>query len=100
MNLELEFTLHEPGFFTVNALVLPGDPVKYELIDHKVGEGPFDATGFKELLDKVRFDRGTKFQFRAIKDGKWGLITIPLPEWPVSSGYMIRVARFGGDLRL
>ena len=100
MILELEFTLHEPGFFTVNALALPGDPVKYELIDQKVGEGPYDATGFKELLDKVRFERGPRFQFRVIKEGQKGLVTIPLPEWPVSSGYMIRVARFGGDLRL
>ena len=103
MNLELEFTLHEVGLFTVKALILPPDPadeIRYTLVDKKVDEGPQDAERFKALLDKVRFDKSPKFQFYAHKGGKKRLVTVLLPAWPVSLGYTIRMVRFTGTLRL
>jgi len=105
MNLELQFTLHEAPepFFTVKALILPKDPtdeIRYTLVDKKADEGPQDAERFKALLNRVRFPKGPKFQFYVHKGGKRRLATIPLPAWPVSLGYMIRMMRVMGELKL
>lgn len=100
MTLELEFALHEPGFFTVAALIMPKDPeLRYALADDQTATG-MDAEQFKAELGRVRFPKATEFQFKVIVAGKRRPVTVPLPEWPVSSGYVIRKARFLGTLKL
>lgn len=102
MSLELELELFEgkEPFFTVHALVLPKDPqdvIRYMLVDDQGATG-VDAVGFSARLARVKFPKAAKFQFYVIQGGRKRVVSVPLPEWPVSSGYMIRMARFMGKL--
>lgn len=100
MTVELEFTLHEVSpHFSVSALILPeGEDFQYALLDKK--DELYNAESFRKLLGKTTFVKSPDFNFYVIVAGKRRMVTVPLPEWPVSSGYMIRMARFLGTLKL
>lgn len=100
MTLKLEFALHEPGFFTVSALIMPKDPeLRYALADDQTATG-IDAERFKKELVGVRFPKAPEFKFIVIVAGNRRPVVVPLPDWPVSSTYVIRKARFMGTLKL
>jgi hypothetical protein len=100
MTVEFQFTLHEvPPHFTVQPLILPeGEDIQYALLDKK-GE-LYDAKGFRKLLEKSSFARSPDFTFYMTVSGKRGYIKVPLPEWPVSTGYMIRLFKTMGTVKL
>lgn len=100
MTLELEFTLFEEGMFTVKALIMPEDPeLRYEFAGEQTATG-MDAEQFKAELDRTRFPKAAEFQFKVIVGGRRRPVTVQLPPWPVSTGYVIRTARFMGKLKL
>jgi hypothetical protein len=103
-SFELELTLFEEGFFTVKALHIPDDPedrVRYRLADKKVDEGDYDGPKFAAMLEKVRFGKARKFEFLVLVEGKKRMVvSVPLPEWPSSMTYTIRVARYLGEMKL
>ncbi len=99
--LELEFTLFEEGFFTVSALIMPEDPaLRYDFIGEPTAEG-MTAHEFVDQMNRTRFPKSATFSFWVLVKGRRRRVTVPLPQWPSSrGGYVIRTARFTGDLVL
>lgn len=100
MTVEFQFTLHEvPPHFTVQPLIFPeGEDIQYALLGKK--DELYDAEEFRKLLEKSSFTKSPDFTFYMIVSGKRGYITVPLSEWPVSTGYMIRLFKTLGIAKL
>lgn len=90
-DIEFKFALHEPGFFTAVALIMPDDPaLRYEFIGEPTEGGGLTAEEFKAALAGRRFPKAKAFEFYVVVKGVKLRASVPLFEWPSSAGYTVR----------
>lgn len=90
-DIEFKFALHEPGFFTAVALIMPDDSaLRYEFIGEPKESSGLTAEEFKAALVGRRFPRAKSFEFYVAVKGVKLRATVPMPEWPSSTGYTVR----------